>query len=411
MYSILFPLDSIFSIYSIKLSNGLGFYKDDTIYINFQDSTFKHKDKVFRFYYEMRNKRIYVSGRDIALMIYRLTSTPIFFDYKSNEFFRALETIKRFQFFESNDSCVLNFTLVKNLKEQVWVEENFILVHLPEGFYPKFNFIKGDSGIVDSIVIFHTKEGVFFKIFISNKYGSYRKYKEENVLKFIIYSYANFGYIVIDPGHGGKDPGAIGKWGIKEKDITLAISKKVANILRREYGFKVILTRDSDIFLSLSERAEIAKRYNAKIFVSIHCNYFDMDNASGPETYFLSTARTSEERAVETLENSVIKYEVEESDVLKYIVSDILQNIYLKESQKLAFFIHQKLSRGRKDRGVRQAGFYVLRMVYAPSVLVEVGYISNPEEAKLLIDDNYQNKLARDIAQGIIEYVNWYLRR
>ncbi|MEO0178258.1 MAG: N-acetylmuramoyl-L-alanine amidase [candidate division WOR-3 bacterium] len=225
------------------------------------------------------------------------------------------------------------------------------------------------------------------------------------------YSYGNFGYIVIDPGHGGKDPGAIGKWGIKEKDITLSVSKKIANILKKEYGFKVILTREEDIFLSLSERAEIAKRYNAKLFVSIHCNYSEVDNAFGPETYFLSTARTSEERAVEALENSVIKYEVEESDILKFIVSDILQNAYLKESQKLAFFVHEKLKDGRNDRGIKQAGFYVLRKVYAPSILIEIGFISNPEEAKLLMDEEYQNKLAKAIAEGIKNYIDWYIRR
>ncbi|MEO0143675.1 MAG: N-acetylmuramoyl-L-alanine amidase [candidate division WOR-3 bacterium] len=408
---ILFPLDSILSVYSIKLLNNLAIYKDDTIYFDFQNKIFRHKDKTFKFLYEIRDNKIYVNGKDIALIIYRLTSIPIFWDYKSNELFRAIETIKKFQIIENSDSCVLIFTLSRNTKEQLWLEENAILIHLPDGFYPKFNFIKGDSGIIDSIAIFHTKEGAFFKIFVSTKYGSYKKIKENYVLKFILYSYGNFGYIVIDPGHGGKDPGAIGKWGIKEKDITLSVSKKIANILKKEYGFKVILTREEDIFLSLSERAEIAKRYNAKLFVSIHCNYSEVDNAFGPETYFLSTARTSEERAVEALENSVIKYEVEESDILKFIVSDILQNAYLKESQKLAFFVHEKLKDGRNDRGIKQAGFYVLRKVYAPSILIEIGFISNPEEAKLLMDEEYQNKLAKAIAEGIKNYIDWYIRR
>jgi N-acetylmuramoyl-L-alanine amidase len=173
----------------------------------------------------------------------------------------------------------------------------------------------------------------------------------------------------------------------------------------------VVLTRDGDYFVSLKERAEIAKKFNAKLFVSIHCNYSETDNAEGPETYFLSTARTNEERAVETLENSVIKYEVEDNDLLKFIISDILQNAYLKESQKLAFFIHQKISKDRKDRGVKQAGFYVLRGVYSPSVLVELGFISNPKEAKLLSDEKYQDEIARNIAEGIKAYVDWYIRR
>ncbi|MEO0210002.1 MAG: N-acetylmuramoyl-L-alanine amidase [candidate division WOR-3 bacterium] len=182
------------------------------------------------------------------------------------------------------------------------------------------------------------------------------------------YSYGNFGYIVIDPGHGGKDPGAIGKWGIKEKDITLSVSKKIANILKKEYGFKVILTREEDIFLSLSERAEIAKRYNAKLFVSIDCNYFEMSNIKGPEVFFLSN-----------------------------------------ESRKLAFFINQRINEFTKSRGITKANFYLLRNIYIPSVIIEIGYVSNPEEANLLIDKNYQYLLARGIAEGIREYVNWYI--
>ncbi len=404
-------LDSILSIYSIKFLNNVAVYKNDTIYFNFQDSTFSYKKKIFRFSFQIKQNKVYVNGSDVALIIYRLTTIPIFYDVNSKELFKAIETIKRFQLIEYKDSCILTFELSRSLKEEVWFDDSALLVHIRDGFYPKFNLVKGDSNLIDSIRIFHTKEGAFFKIFTSNKYGSYKKFKNKNVLKFIIYSYENFGYIVIDPGHGGKDPGAIGKWGIKEKDITLSVSKKIADILRKEYGFKVILTRDDDRFVSLKERAEIAKRYNAKLFVSIHCNYSESENVFGPETYFLSAARTDEERAVETLENSVIKYEVEQDDILKSIVSDILQNAYLRESQKLAFFIHKKISKNNSDRGIKQAGFYVLRGVYAPSVLVELGFISNPDEAKRLKDEIYQSELAKYIAEGIKTYVDWYIRR
>ncbi|MEO0197919.1 MAG: N-acetylmuramoyl-L-alanine amidase, partial [candidate division WOR-3 bacterium] len=137
---------------------------------------------------------------------------------------------------------------------------------------------------------------------------------------------------------------------------------------KKEYGFKVILTREEDIFLSLSERAEIAKRYNAKLFVSIHCNYFEMSNIKGPEVFFLSN-----------------------------------------ESRKLAFFINQRINEFTKSRGITKANFYLLRNIYIPSVIIEIGYVSNPEEANLLIDKNYQYLLARGIAEGIREYVNWYI--
>ncbi|MCS7245527.1 MAG: N-acetylmuramoyl-L-alanine amidase [candidate division WOR-3 bacterium] len=404
-------LDSIFSIYSIKFLENFAYFKNDTVFLNFQDSTFFFKDKKFKFSYKLKNNKIYVDGQSISLIIYRLTAIPIFWDYKENRLIRANETINKFQLIEEDDSCILIFSFSKNLKEQAWLEDNALIVHIIEGFYPKFNYISGEGKIIDSIRILHTKEGAFFKIFLTNKYGSYKKLKEGDVLKFTIYSYANFGYIIIDPGHGGKDPGAIGKWGIKEKDITLSVSKKIANILRKEYGFKVVLTRETDTFVSLKERAEIANTLKAKLFVSIHCNYAKEDNASGPETFFLSVARTNEERAVEALENSVIKYELEEADEIKYIVSDILQNAYLKESQRLAFFIHSRINKNRNDRGVKQAGFYVLRGVYAPSVLVELGFISNEKEAKLLSTETYQEELARKIAEGIRDYINWHIRR
>lgn len=407
----MFALDSILSIYSINFKKNFAFYKNDTIYFNFEKNSFSHKGRNFKMDYKIENNKIFLDGNSIALIIYRLTSNPIFWDYKNNEFFRAIETIKKFEFIEGNDSCILNFYFSKSLNEQVWFDENSLIIHIKDGFYPKYNYISSNSEVIDSIRIFHTKEGAFFKIFITTKYGSYKKIKEKDVLKFIIYSYGNFGYIIIDPGHGGEDPGAIGKWGIKEKDITLAVSKKIADILKKEYGFKVVLTRNNDYFVSLKERAEIAKKFNAKLFVSIHCNYSEVDNAEGPETYFLSVARTNEERAVETLENSVIKYEVEDNNLLKFIISDILQNAYLKESQKLAFFIHQKINKDRKDRGVKQAGFYVLRGVYSPSVLVELGFISNPKEAKLLSDEKYQDEISRNIAEGIKAYVDWYIRR
>lgn len=404
-------LDSILSLYSIKFSKNFAYFKNDTIFFNFQDSTFFYKDKKFKFSYNQRNKKIYVDGSSIALIIYRLTAISIFWDYKENRLIKADETINKFQIIEEDDSSTLTFYLSKNLKEQSWLEDNALIIHIIEGFYPKFNYISGESKIIDSIRILHTKEGAFFKIFLTSRYGSYKKLKEGDVLKFTIYSYANFGYIIIDPGHGGKDAGAIGKWGIREKDITLSVSKKIANILAKEYGFKVVLTRETDTFVSLKQRAEIANNLNAKLFVSIHCNYAKKDNASGPETFFLSVARTSEERAVEALENSVIKYELEEVDEIKYIVSDILQNAYLKESQKLAFFIHSRINKNRNDRGVKQAGFYVLRGVYAPSVLVELGFISNEKEAKLLTTEAYQDELAKNIAQGIRDYINWYIRR
>ncbi|MEO0230847.1 MAG: N-acetylmuramoyl-L-alanine amidase [candidate division WOR-3 bacterium] len=222
--------------------------------------------------------------------------------------------------------------------------------------------------------------------------------------------------VVIDPGHGGHDPGAVAN-GVKEKDVVLQVSRLVAKKLEKT-GVKVVLTRTGDYFVSLAERARIAKKYNADLFVSIHCNYAPGSRlARGIETYFLSEARTEWERSVAAFENSVIKYEVEKkagnNDILTMILGDMAQYEFLKESQDLAYFIQESLvnSAFSVDRGVKQAGFYVLQGVYAPSALVELGFLTNKEEAKRLTDARYQEKLADAIVDAIIKFKVRYERQ
>ncbi len=222
--------------------------------------------------------------------------------------------------------------------------------------------------------------------------------------------------IVIDPGHGGKDPGAISRHKTREKDIVLAIAKKVARKLRKK-GFKVILTRDDDRFITLGQRARIANKSKCDLFVSIHANYSKGTRAHGIETYFLSEARTKWERSVAAFENSVIKYEIKEKvgnkNILKWILGDMAQNEFLRESQDLAAFVQESIIKktGSLDRGVKQAGFYVLRGVYAPSILIETGFITNPREEKLLKSRKYQNKIADGIVTGILKYKSYYERK
>ncbi len=213
--------------------------------------------------------------------------------------------------------------------------------------------------------------------------------------------------IVIDPGHGGKDPGAIGRYGTREKTINLAVAKRLKRILEKDLHARVILTRDRDKFVPLRERAEIANRAGADLFISLHCNYERRRRAQGAETYFLSAARTKWERAVQNLENGALKYELgpelDTTDLLKFILSDMAQAQFLKESQSLAVSIQDHLATALKlkNRGVKQAGFYVLLGAYMPSVLVEMGFISHPSEEKRLRQGWYQEKIAKGIAKGI----------
>ena len=218
--------------------------------------------------------------------------------------------------------------------------------------------------------------------------------------------------VVIDPGHGGKDPGAIGRRGTREKDITLAVARRLKRILEATGKVRVILTRDRDRFISLGERARIANRAHADLFVSLHCNKARSRSAKGAETYFLSAARTKWERAVANLENGALRFEGIQppdttGDLVAYVLSDMAQAQFLKESQQLALAVQTQLARALnlRDRGVKQAGFYVLTGAYMPAILVEMGFLSHRTEENLLRQGWYQEKLARAIARGILKFL------
>ena len=226
--------------------------------------------------------------------------------------------------------------------------------------------------------------------------------------------------VVIDPGHGGKDPGTVGRKVRKlyEKNIVLDISREVANLLRKRIDLKVVLTRDNDTFIPLRDRGKIANESGAGLFVSIHVNASKSRNVRGSSTYFLDAAKTNEERATAMLENSSLKYEVEDFnqeslDDVNLILQDMAQNEYLRESQELSAFIQQELvgKAGLPDKGVRQANFAVLRGAFMPAALVETAFISNPKDESLLNTKEFRKKTARAIADGINAYIEHYHRK
>lgn len=225
--------------------------------------------------------------------------------------------------------------------------------------------------------------------------------------------------IVIDPGHGGKDPGAVGRvLKANEKDINLAVALKLKYMLETELGITALLTRSDDRFVSLGDRTKYANERKADLFVSIHTNASKDSKSHGTETYYLATAQTSDARAVEALENQVVElYEggvtaKSKYDDLDFILSDLSQTEHLESSNSLAASIQQHLTVGSKayDRGVKQANFYVLRGAFMPSVLVELGFISNAEEERLLTNSEYQDRMARTIFEGIKRFKYRYDR-
>lgn len=221
--------------------------------------------------------------------------------------------------------------------------------------------------------------------------------------------------VVIDAGHGGKDPGARGRI-IQEKAINLGIALKLGKLIEANHeDVRVVYTRSSDKFVALDDRAEIANRCKADLFISIHTNSVAKGGAvQGTETYTLGLARTDENLAVAMRENAVIlleedyqqRYEgFDPNSSESYIIFEFIQNRHMEQSISLASDIQRCFSEAkREDRGVRQAGFLVLRKTSMPSVLIEVGFISNRTEERYLASAEGQQRLAKAISDAFDRY-------
>lgn len=221
--------------------------------------------------------------------------------------------------------------------------------------------------------------------------------------------------IVIDPGHGGDFNGAIGRDGLKEKDVVLDIALKLEELLDRDPRYTAVLTRRQDHTVPLEQRALTANAANGDLFVSIHTNASSRRDAGGCETYFLSPAADDMARVTELLENSDFKVQSPavgktQQDDVGFIVMDLLQTEYLHQSKLLAEDIQSSLHKNLniKSRGINQAGFAVLNRVSMPAVLVETAFISNRVEEKLLDRESFRQSVADAIYQGIARYTSQY---
>ncbi|AOS85127.1 N-acetylmuramoyl-L-alanine amidase [Chlorobaculum limnaeum] len=220
--------------------------------------------------------------------------------------------------------------------------------------------------------------------------------------------------VVIDAGHGGKDPGAIGARGTREKDVVLNIARDLGMFIRQQWpDVKVIYTRKEDRFIPLKERGQIANRYKGKMFVSIHCNSTAGNSkVRGPEVYILGPHKTDAALRVAMLENAVITGEENSAENYKgfsdeyLIMSSMAQSAFATQSTELAQDVLRRLSRNGSNNGlgVRQAGFMVLWTPSMPSILVEAGYLSNPTEELILRDRKEQTGIAYSIFQGLQQY-------
>jgi len=221
--------------------------------------------------------------------------------------------------------------------------------------------------------------------------------------------------VVIDAGHGGKDPGAVGKaMGLREKDLVLDVSLRLGKLIKTRFPeVKVLYTRDKDVFINLYDRAKLANSNNADLFISIHANAIDGTSAFGTETWVLGLHRTDAQKAVADKENATIyleddggaQYQDFDLSPDAIIVRSLMLGVYMQHSVNFAGLIQQSFkSLGRNDRGVKQGGFIVLFTSTVPAVLVELGFLSNPSEEKYMSSEAGKNELSNSMFEAFVNY-------
>jgi len=337
----------------------------------------------------------------------------------------------------------LVFQAVNAVKFTAQMEgSSLILIPQTDDFSPGFQNAAFEDGVVQGVTVETRGSHKVFRIQTGTEYGSYRTFELKDPPRYIIDFYrkgsqvqqpeqpitipppqtqtvpptllpspmATKKVIVIDPGHGGTETGAKGPGGTLEKDVTISIARKLKGMIEST-GTRAILTRDGDQVVPLDDRTSRANNNKANLFISIHANATIRGKARGAETYFLSTQATDDEsRNIAAVENNAIGLDqapaVQED--LKLILWDMAQTEYLTESSQLAEMIQQELNKelNISNRGIKQAPFRVLTGATMPAVLVEVGFINNAEEEKLMANSEYQAKIATAIFRSIQKFEN-----
>jgi len=214
--------------------------------------------------------------------------------------------------------------------------------------------------------------------------------------------------IVIDAGHGGHDPGTIGRRGLQEKELVLDVALRLDRLVRQELGAEVVLTRSTDVFIPLEERTAIANSRGADLFLSIHANASRNAGARGIETYFLNFARSPHAEEVAARENAISPATLKD---LQNLVKAIATNSKIDESRDFAAAVQESMvagvrqQHGVSDRGVHTAPFYVLIGANMPAVLAEIAFVTNPDDEKLLRDGDYREMVARNLLRGVRTYL------
>ena len=289
-------------------------------------------------------------------------------------------------------------------------------------------------GLVKSIKAKYVKGNPQIEIKLKNGFGNYEVFYDEEIGELLVSIHNkflstksfentkkkkwNFNVIVLDAGHGGKDPGTIGIGRIKEKNINLAIVKKLGKLIEKKMkDVKVVYTRNNDKFVELYKRGKIANEHHGNLFISVHCNSMPKkpSKTRGFEVYLLRPGRTKEAIDIAEFENSVISMEDDPSRYKKlndenFILVSMAQSAYVRYSESFADMLNTEWIKNVKipSRGIKQAGFYVLVGAAMPAVLIETGYLSNKKDAHYLNSKTGQQKIAETIFKGIVKYKKYY---
>jgi N-acetylmuramoyl-L-alanine amidase len=340
---------------------------------------------------------------------YQTLSKPsrIYFDLLNSKLSSNLKK----KSFPVKDEFLQKIRVAQNQKDVVRVVLDFATI----SDYSVFSLYNPDRVVIDilgrgegkEIKPAHIEERVEHKEVADSKKASLPKPNTEGKYTLARQLGLQVGTIVIDPGHGGGDPGAIGRTGLQEKFVTLDIAKKLQQKLEQQLGCKAILTRSGDSFMTLEERTAIANANSADLFLSIHTNANDSRNTRGVETYFLNFAISPEAAALAARENAISHKNMAK---LQDLVKKITLNTKIDESKELARYIQSdmylNLKRwGAVNLGVKQAPFYVLIGANMPSILVEVSFITHSEEERLLKTEIYRQQIADALFAGIKSYI------
>jgi len=384
---------------------------------------------------QFKNGDFYVALVTLVPVLELICTQKVFWDegQMSLRFERKELNILGYQASEKSNGVVLEIFLTENLQYEIYTSENrWININFFSAKVNEVDFPVQNNSPVTEIKFYPLEISTQLSFRLNQTFVNYRDEVLTDPLRLQISistsnhnsnsngnpknSPKNFDnlvdVIVIDAGHGGQDYGAIGPTGLAEKDVVLDIALRLEKLLVKE-GFKVILTRTDDTFIPLADRTQIANSNGADLFISIHANSSRKRNISGSETYFLAQAKNDEARALASFENSSLRFEQENPEELSdldFILLDLVQNQFLKESSDLAYMIQENM--GRKlpivNRGVDQAGFFVLNKAYMPAVLVETAFISNKSEEKLLKSSAFKQKIAEGVLSSILNFKEKY---